>query len=456
MKKLLFALFCLPFALNAQQLSPGKTGGTVSLVCKIIGMPSNVDSFYLYEMVGLAKRPVARGVRRMPDSVFVFTIPASAPKFYQVGSNVNMTAPIILGQDKEVTLWGSYLYIDKSRAVGSPINTQWDGIRRRIDELRGQSDYMSAQYRSAMGAGVQPVIDRINKLAKEKTAFLDSVKTVNPFLAKLAALHINPDFKNDKGYDDAGDFVGREYFRNANLNDAVYADQPELFNAFKNYVAALAVVLPSTARMEKILDAQLAKVPDGLARRMALGGVVSGLQAVAHNLHPVYAKKYVDAYRNQSYGEIGPLEFEVRRLSASLIGVEAPDLAGMTPDSSSFSLRQLRGKVTLVDFWASWCGPCRRENPNVVAMYNKYKSKGFDILGVSLDSNGDRWRDAIKQDKLTWNHISDLGGWQSKHAQLYQVSSIPTTLLLDREGKIIARNLRGEQLETRLKEIFGE
>ena len=89
-------------------------------------------------------------------------------------------------------------------------------------------------------------------------------------------------------------------------------------------------------------------------------------------------------------------------------------------------------------------------------MYNRYKDRGFAILGVSLDSDHKRWRDAIKQDNLTWHHISDLGGWQSKHARTYEVSSIPTTLLLDKEGRIIARNLRGEQLGDKLKELFGE
>jgi thiol-disulfide isomerase/thioredoxin len=124
-------------------------------------------------------------------------------------------------------------------------------------------------------------------------------------------------------------------------------------------------------------------------------------------------------------------------------------------NGKAIALSSLQGKVVLVDFWASWCMPCRQENPNVVRMYEKYKDKGFTVYSVSLDESKDAWVKAIKDDNLSWpNHVSDLKGWQSSAAALYGVSSIPATFLLDKEGNIIAQNLRGAELEQKLQEIL--
>ena len=114
----------------------------------------------------------------------------------------------------------------------------------------------------------------------------------------------------------------------------------------------------------------------------------------------------------------------------------------------------IKGKYTLIDFWASWCGPCRGENPNVVAVYNDYKDKGFDIIGISLDQSKDKWLEAIEADKLTWSHLSDLQYWNSAAAKLYGVNSIPHSILIDGKGIIIAQNLRGEELRNKIAELL--
>jgi thiol-disulfide isomerase/thioredoxin len=138
-------------------------------------------------------------------------------------------------------------------------------------------------------------------------------------------------------------------------------------------------------------------------------------------------------------------------------GKTVPDFEELRTDGKKkMKLSDLKGQVVLLDFWASWCGPCRAENPNVVQNYQKYKDAGFTVMSVSLDSNKDKWLAAIEADQLVWpNHVSDLGGWKSKVAVLYGVQSIPFTVLLDKEGRVIATNLRGAALEQTLQQIFG-
>ena len=138
------------------------------------------------------------------------------------------------------------------------------------------------------------------------------------------------------------------------------------------------------------------------------------------------------------------------------VGEEVPDFILTTFEGEDYQLTALRGKVIVVNLWASWCKPCRMENPNLVANYNKYNDKGFEIYQVSLDKDKNKWLEAIKTDNLNWYHVSDLKFWQSYPAQLYKVQSIPASFLIDPEGKIIAKNLRGSQLGAKLAEVLSD
>ncbi len=160
-------------------------------------------------------------------------------------------------------------------------------------------------------------------------------------------------------------------------------------------------------------------------------------------------KKYPDNQSVLMYHEY------VSKFSNLREGSEAPEINLPDVNGNPLALSSLRGKIVLIDFWASWCGPCRKEMPNVVKAYAKYKNKGFEIYGVSLDQTKEKWVEAIQKDGITWPQVSDLKFWECKAARDYNVQSIPFTVLLDKEGKILAKNLRGEELEKAVEQALN-
>lgn len=180
---------------------------------------------------------------------------------------------------------------------------------------------------------------------------------------------------------------------------------------------------------------------------------------VLKKVSEAYNKKYKDSpFAATMENQVMQIESAYNEFlnSPESTGV-APEIALKNPDGKIMKLSSLRGKIVLIDFWASWCGPCRKENPNVVKLYNEYKNKGFAIFSVSLDQDANAWKQAIKQDGLIWpHHVSDLMGWNTSMTQVYGFNSIPHTVLIDREGKIIATGLRGESLEQKLKELLSK
>jgi thiol-disulfide isomerase/thioredoxin len=142
--------------------------------------------------------------------------------------------------------------------------------------------------------------------------------------------------------------------------------------------------------------------------------------------------------------------------SPAAVGKTAPEFTAPTPDGKMVSLKQSMGKVTIIDFWASWCGPCRKENPNVVALYNDFHSKGLNIISVSLDRPGqaDKWKQAIAADKLNWTHVSNLLEWEDPIAKQYAVTGIPATFILDEKGTVVARDLRGAELRSVVSQML--
>jgi peroxiredoxin len=225
----------------------------------------------------------------------------------------------------------------------------------------------------------------------------------------------------------------------------------------------------ASAKKDKRLTDSLEKVFDVFAKKDK-----SFIQNYAKQ-HPSSYVAALQVYQNFSYNpEVGQLDTIYKSLDSSIqnsyygtkiknvldiakktdIGKAAPEFAQNDVNGKLLSLSSLKGKYVLVDFWASWCGPCRAENPNVVKAFQKYHAKGFDILGVSLDEKKDKWQEAIKKDNLNWNQVSDLQGWKNSVAELYGVQGIPMNFLIDKDGKIVGKGLRGEDLEKKLDELM--
>jgi peroxiredoxin len=207
-----------------------------------------------------------------------------------------------------------------------------------------------------------------------------------------------------------------------------------------------AIQSTNSARMKGILRRNASAVASGFA----VGAFLNPDEefAFADSLAGVQRK----ANPNSPFTKELTARLEPMRLTAQ--GSQAPEINLAQPDGSKLALSSLRGKYVLIDFWASWCGPCRQENPNVVKAYNQFKDKGFTIYSVSLDQDKGKWEKAIAADGLTWHHVSDLAGWQSVAGAAYGVKSIPQSFLLDPQGRIIAKNLRGEVLAAKLAEVL--
>jgi peroxiredoxin len=428
-----------------------------------------VDTLRLFAWTGIQVEEIEKAAGQLNKSgnlVFSFMRKNLPLGNYYIGRIVNNTMtdmrPVLLGMESKVEISGRCADLKTLKFTDSKVNLAFDQM---IDSVKSQSNQfyslLTAYQENAANAKAQSDIKKsLSEIDFKRKELYNNIKKEYPDLAQIAALFTYQSFQNNQKtpQQTEGQYIAESYFQFANLKDTNYLRSPFFYEAVKGYVSNLNQVGLSAEQLEGYFDKLLSDIGEGaLHYKPAILAVSFGVMNSNAKLFVKYGTSYLKFYKGYNVNLDAVIEQRIAQLKSSTeVGDEAPDFSAATPDGKTLSLKSLRGKVLLVDFWASWCGPCRRENPNVVAVYNKYKSKGFDVLGVSLDNDGQRWKGAIDQDKLTWHHVSDLGGWGSMPAKLYKVTGIPHTLLLDKNGIIIAKNLRGQALEQKLIEIFGE
>ena len=441
----------LTLALLLATILPAQTRLVVDL--DNCGAPLN-----LYEFSGAGFQLVAE--LETAGSDFAISVPDEVAKFYYVGPDTRNVVPIILGPDPKITLIGDCSNLRTARIIGSPYNDRYAAVKQAFTQHNVDYQRKKNLLRRAGNDAEQQarIIAEIAAVDAEKQRLLDSLNAVDPFFGGAAALNTYLSFEasNAGRYPDELNYFVNTYFQFVDHDNPVYNRLPWVFEAFKSYATTLAGAGVPEEQLSNVLRQEIAKWPDqSRAQVMAFAGALTALKARNHASFMPLAEAFISAYAESHPAAVASLRAEVEEVEAFMVGGVAPDFTQETPEGESLSLSDLRGKVVLVDFWASWCGPCRRENPNVVRLYEQYADEGFEILGVSLDRQKDRWLQAIEADGLQWKHVSDLKGWQNAVAQQYSVNSIPHTILLDAEGRIIARNLRGAALEEKLREIFG-
>ncbi len=422
------------------------------------------DSIRLFEVNGTRVNQVAAAKLEKDGSDVTFSLSKKLahPGFYMIGEAPNRATNVVLGDGGEITMEGNCNTPQQFKFEGAIMNDGFVHLQERMNNHNQQLNglFQNLQIFSQTDPmQVQRIQGDITNLNKVHGTYMDSLIKAGGYLGKIAKIYHFQPYMSDPShsqYPNELEYFRQSFFAGLDFNDAEIAGMPQLFDKARAFSGTLVGQGMPKDVVKSSIDPVLAKANAGsVAHESLLRGFVSGFEQAKSDLLLEYGKLFISTYPSSDPGFIASLNNSIAQIEATAEGGMAPDISAATPDGKTMKLSDFRGKIVMIDFWASWCRPCRMENPNVLLAYKKYHPKGFEILGVSLDQEKGKWLDAIKQDGLIWAHISDLGGWGSQPAKAYGVNSIPATVLVDKEGKIIARNLRGPALEEKLKEIFG-
>ncbi|HVD99311.1 MAG TPA: TlpA disulfide reductase family protein [Cytophagaceae bacterium] len=388
---------------------------------------------------------------KLANDAFEFKTKESMQRgFYKVGVDDKNSFTFVYDQNN-LTMNGDMkagtMTIDNSKE--NDLYRQYLGVNnwhstefKKLDDQAQQ--YMQLRYSDPATfqteiSKLQIQLDTLNKVLREQ---LNSIANNNKgtFIGKVAAMFVTYDTTTQNGFFKKDEFIDEEYTRGDMLSNKIYIFLQRYYQQGDLKVASYQVL----SKFNK------PNANKEVAYVSLIKGVFQQDQDYARVLTEQYAREFPASKYAKYYLSVVPK-------GSPKVGDTPPDIKLKDTNGKDISLYSLKGKVVLLDFWASWCGPCRKENPNVVSAYTKFKDKGFTVFSVSLDSNRDQWVAAIKKDGLLWeNHVSDLKGWNSDAAKLYGVRGIPAAFLLDKTGKIVGTNLRGAELDQALEKLFTE
>jgi peroxiredoxin len=433
-------------AMSVMLFSVGATAGTIKGILKNAGKNQYI---YLYQYLGSELYKIDSS--KLITGEFRFKDKGLPRGLYKLGTSEEQSFNIVLA-DENIEVTADLKDLNTSVVIAASKENEvyaiFNNYNQKYNQEFSKLDQLAQPVLALRGSDPEKFNNEIKKLQvkldsinKERNSYFKQFASEygTSFTSKLAAPFL---------VDDAASKA--TYFTPSDLSDPEFSRSDVLSNKIILYLQKYSIQqLPQLQEESNYLLSLPAK---GAPNKEVFYITLIKIFAM---YDPEYTARLAAAYKEEF-----PASLVAKKIIAGLpkpaprTGETAPDIKLSNPNGKVLSLSSYKGKIILLDFWASWCGPCRQENPNVVRAYQKYKDKGFTIFSVSLDDNKDKWQQAIQKDGLLWDaHVSDLKGWQSSAAQLYQVKGIPATFLIGKDGKIVGTNLRGENLEAKLAEL---
>ena len=337
---------------------------------------------WLFVFNGTTFNPLQKG-KVKNDSLYTFSLDVGDPSFYYIGNDRNRIKPIILGSEAEVVVRGQCGQTFTMSIEKSPLNKSYISLKQEMQELQKAHGTYARAFRGAKDSlQQQGVLKNMQKLDDQKFHFLDSLKKDNPLFGSIVALNTYPSYplQNQKGYPNELYYFADNYFQYANLADPIYNQSSWIYETFKSFTNTISNkrLAMDADRHQNYLNKWINQIPTGTAaHKYALSAVVVVLKQQEHPNYARFAEQFIKDYEASDPDAAADLKAQMEAVKNFMIGGTPPDFEQKSPEGDGIKLTDFRGKYVLIDFWASWCGPCRRENPNVVKLYEKYKDKRF-------------------------------------------------------------------------------